>query len=114
VIRIRPMTVLDLPLGLRLSRQAGWNQTGANWRHLLDLQPDGCFLAEWDGTPVATTTTFRLCGEQRGGRASRLGGWAAVRLPDLAAGGPGQSPAAPASLPTSTRSPLTGCSAPGA
>src|SRR6266851_2805185 len=54
---IRLMTVTDLPLGLRLSSQAGWNQTEADWRRFLDLQPDGCFVAEWDGTPVGTTTT---------------------------------------------------------
>ena len=57
MIHVRPMTAADLPLGLRLSRQAGWNQTEADWRRCLDLQPDGCFVAEWDGTPAGTTTT---------------------------------------------------------
>ena len=28
VIRIRPMTAEDLPLGMRLKSQAGWNQDG--------------------------------------------------------------------------------------
>src|SRR3954451_15181928 len=51
------MTAADLPLGLRLSRQAGWNQTEGDWQRFLDLQPDGCFVAEWNGTPAATTTT---------------------------------------------------------
>jgi GNAT superfamily N-acetyltransferase len=54
---IRPMTAADLPLGLRLSRQAGWNQTESDWKRFLALQPDGCFVAEWDGTPLGTTTT---------------------------------------------------------
>jgi GNAT superfamily N-acetyltransferase len=54
---IRPMTVADLPLGLRLSRQAGWNQIEADWRRFLELQPDGCFVAEWDGIAAGTTTT---------------------------------------------------------
>jgi GNAT superfamily N-acetyltransferase len=54
---IQAMTTADLPLGLRLSREASWNQTEADWRRFLDLQPDGCFVAEWDGTPVGTTTT---------------------------------------------------------
>lgn len=54
---IRPMTVADLPRGLALSRQAGWNQTESDWRRFLDLEPDGCFVAELDGTPVGTTTT---------------------------------------------------------
>jgi GNAT superfamily N-acetyltransferase len=53
----RLMTAADLPLGLRLSRLAGWNQTEADWQRFLDLQPDGCFVAEWDGTPAGTVTT---------------------------------------------------------
>jgi GNAT superfamily N-acetyltransferase len=55
--RVRPLTLDDLPLGLRLCRAAGWNQTEADWRRFLDLQPDGCFVAELDGLPVGTTTT---------------------------------------------------------
>jgi GNAT superfamily N-acetyltransferase len=54
---VRPMTAADLSLGLRLSAQAGWNQTEADWRRFLALQSDGCFVAEWDGTPAGTTTT---------------------------------------------------------
>jgi GNAT superfamily N-acetyltransferase len=57
MIRVRPMTAADLPLGLDLSRQAGWNQLPADWQRALELQPDGCFVAEWQGTPVGTTTT---------------------------------------------------------
>jgi GNAT superfamily N-acetyltransferase len=57
MIHVRPLTVADLPLGLRLSRQAGWNQLEADWRRFLELQPDGCFVAGWDGIPVGTTTT---------------------------------------------------------
>jgi GNAT superfamily N-acetyltransferase len=55
--RIRPLTARDLALGMRLKEQAGWNQTEADWRRLLDLQPDGGFVAELDGTPVGTLTT---------------------------------------------------------
>jgi len=57
MIHVRPMTAADLPLGFRLSQQAGWNQTPADWQRFRDLQPDGCFVAEWDGFPVGTTTT---------------------------------------------------------
>lgn len=57
MIRIRPMTAADLPLGLRLSDAAGWNQLAADWKRFLALQPDGCFVAELDGTAVGTTTT---------------------------------------------------------
>jgi GNAT superfamily N-acetyltransferase len=51
------MTSADLPMGLGLSRQAGWNQTPADWQRLLDLQQDGCFVARWNDRPVGTTTT---------------------------------------------------------
>ncbi len=51
------MTAADLALGLRLSRQAQWNQTEADWRRFLDLSGEGCFVAEVDGTAVGTTTT---------------------------------------------------------
>jgi len=61
VLRIRGMTVADIPLGMRLKEQAGWNQVEGDWRRLLDLQPDGCFVAELDGIPAGTVTTCR-CG----------------------------------------------------
>jgi GNAT superfamily N-acetyltransferase len=57
VIPIRTMTADDLPEGLRLSRQAGWNQTEADWSRLFDLQPDGCFVADREGVPVGTVAT---------------------------------------------------------
>jgi GNAT superfamily N-acetyltransferase len=58
MIRIRLMTSADIPLGLRLSLQAGWNQNEADWRRFLGLQADGCFVAEWAGQPAGTTVTF--------------------------------------------------------
>ena len=45
-IEIRKMARDDLSLGLRLSRQAGWNQTEADWLRLMSFVPDGCFVAE--------------------------------------------------------------------
>jgi len=52
------MTAGDIPLGLRLARQAGWNQIESDWRRFLAMQPDGCFVGELDGAAVATTATF--------------------------------------------------------
>ena len=66
VIRIRALTSADLPLGFRLSRQAGWNQTGADGLRFLDGQPDGGFVAESDGIPAGTTVTPG-CGCPSGG-----------------------------------------------
>ncbi|MHB8902105.1 MAG: GNAT family N-acetyltransferase [Thermoguttaceae bacterium] len=56
-LTIRPMTSADISLGMRLKTQAGWNQTPADWQRFLDLEPRGCFVAEWNGQGVATTTT---------------------------------------------------------
>jgi GNAT superfamily N-acetyltransferase len=56
-ICIRPLTAGDIGLGMWLKEQAGWNQTEADWQRCLALEPDGCFVAELNGTPVGTTTT---------------------------------------------------------
>src|SRR6516162_8696055 len=52
------MTGADVPLGLRLKQQAGWNQTEADWRRFLDLWPAGCFVAELDGAAAGTAAAF--------------------------------------------------------
>jgi ribosomal protein S18 acetylase RimI-like enzyme len=57
MLKIRRMTIDDIELGLRLSRQAGWNQTESDWLRFLKMEPDGCFVAELDGSSVGTTTT---------------------------------------------------------
>ena len=55
---IRRMAADDLRLGLRLSRQAGWNQTMSDWQRFFSLGPEGCFVAELGGRLVGTTMTF--------------------------------------------------------
>ncbi|NLF70683.1 MAG: GNAT family N-acetyltransferase [Candidatus Anammoximicrobium sp.] len=57
-MQIRLMTHDDVPLGLRLSAQAGWNQTEADWRRFLWLAPDGCLVAEWAAEAVGTAAAF--------------------------------------------------------
>src|SRR5438105_1328482 len=54
---VRLMTEADVPLGMRLKAANGWNQTEADWRRYLELQPDGCFVAALDGAPVGTLTS---------------------------------------------------------
>ncbi len=51
------MTRSDLPHGEKLSQQAGWNQTAADWQRFLQLQPDGCFVAQLNDQLVGTVTT---------------------------------------------------------
>jgi GNAT superfamily N-acetyltransferase len=56
MVPVRLMTAADLTAGLELSRQANWNQTEIDWRRALDLQPDGCFVAEHSGRVIGTAT----------------------------------------------------------
>jgi GNAT superfamily N-acetyltransferase len=61
-IIIRPMTLADVPLGMRLKAIAGWNQREADWRMLLEAGAG--FVALVDGAPVGTATvvTYRIAG----------------------------------------------------
>jgi GNAT superfamily N-acetyltransferase len=72
--RIRYMTVGDIAAGLRLGRQNGWNQVEADWRRFLAMQPDGCFVADLDGTVLGTACGFIF------GRVA----WVAMVLVDVA------------------------------
>src|SRR5689334_23620637 len=56
-LEIRLLVESDIPSAMRLKEAAGWNQTEADWRRLLSLQPNGCFGAVKEGRLVGTTTT---------------------------------------------------------
>ncbi len=58
-LRIRLLTRADLPFADQVRERAGWNQTVEDWERFLALEPDGCFLAEWEGRPAGTATTIR-------------------------------------------------------
>jgi GNAT superfamily N-acetyltransferase len=57
MLTIRQFTFADVDFGMRLKNQARWNQTPADWHRAIALEPDGCFVGQWDGTDVATLTT---------------------------------------------------------
>jgi ribosomal protein S18 acetylase RimI-like enzyme len=48
----------DLPFADSLRALAGWNQTLGDWERFIAIAPEGCFLAEWNGTPAGTATTI--------------------------------------------------------
>ncbi len=50
------MQLSDVPFGMQLVLQAGWNQLEADWHRALAMQTDGCFLAEAE-RPLGTVTT---------------------------------------------------------
>ncbi len=64
---------------MKLSGQAGWNQTEADWRRFIELEPEGCFVGELDGRSVGTTTTCVF----------RKTAWIAMVLVDVDARGNG-------------------------
>lgn len=79
MIEIRLMTIDDLKLGLRLTKQAGWNQTESDWLRFMNMEPTGCFVAELNGASVGTTATCIL------GQVA----WIAMVLVDVSARGRG-------------------------
>lgn len=57
-IEIRRLDRNDLSFADSLRALAGWNQTMGDWERFIDLEPGGCFLAEWNGQPCGTATTL--------------------------------------------------------
>jgi GNAT superfamily N-acetyltransferase len=53
---LRPLQQQDIAIAAELSAEAGWNQTGDDWRMLLRLNPENCFGIEADGRLVSTAT----------------------------------------------------------
>lgn len=56
-LRLRLFRKTDFVFADSLRALVGWNQTQDDWMRFLNHQPDGCFIAEWDGQPVGTATT---------------------------------------------------------
>jgi ribosomal protein S18 acetylase RimI-like enzyme len=54
---LRLMRPQDIPAGLELCRLAGWNQLDADWRRLLELEPQGLFVADESGRVAGTAST---------------------------------------------------------
>lgn len=58
-LKTRTLTESDFAFADTVRALAGWNQTIADWRRVLAHEPDGCFLAEWDGVSAGVVTTTR-------------------------------------------------------
>ena len=55
---IRAMTPADISAGMRLKDAAGWNQTKEDWARFVEGNPEGCFVADWNGEVAGTVTTL--------------------------------------------------------
>jgi GNAT superfamily N-acetyltransferase len=53
---IRKLRPADLADAMALVRAVGWNQTESDWRHILELEPEGALALELEGRVVCTTT----------------------------------------------------------
>ncbi len=56
-VALRPLTPADIPFGMSLKEQAGWNQTEADWGMLLEASEGGSFVALHNGKAAGTVTT---------------------------------------------------------
>lgn len=57
MLNIRLMTSDDIPFGMTLKQANGWNQLPGDWQRFVDLEPGGCFVAEFEGNFIGTTCT---------------------------------------------------------
>ena len=83
-VQLRRMIESDLRATNRLREIAGWNQTLDDWRLLLALEPEGCFVAVQGGEVIGTVTTTTY---------GRVLAWIGMMLvhPDHRRGGVGTS-----------------------
>jgi len=58
-LTVRPMTHADIPGGLRLCRESGWNQVARDWAQFLTLGPEGARVAVRGDRVVGTAATIR-------------------------------------------------------
>lgn len=57
-IVLRPMTLADVRLGMRLKEQAHWNQLESDWEFLIRASDGGSFVASYRGKEAGTVTTL--------------------------------------------------------
>jgi GNAT superfamily N-acetyltransferase len=58
LIEIRPFREADLPQAMRLKEEADWNQTQTDWLRLIELGPEGNFVAAFKEKVIGTVTTI--------------------------------------------------------
>lgn len=57
-VAIRQLETADLNRAMLLKDQAGWNQLKTDWEIFLNLNKNGCFVAERDDLVIGTATTL--------------------------------------------------------
>ena len=59
MLEIRCLRSTDIALCMNLCRLAGWNHVDVDWLRLLDLSPEGLFLAEYKGQACGIVSTIQ-------------------------------------------------------
>jgi creatinine amidohydrolase/Fe(II)-dependent formamide hydrolase-like protein/GNAT superfamily N-acetyltransferase len=62
-IAIREMRPDDIPSGIRIKEEAGWNQTESDWQLFLQSDPQGCYAAVHMGGVVGTVSTLKFANQ---------------------------------------------------
>jgi len=57
-LSFRNLLETDISFAMELKNIARWNQTESDWQRYLLFEPDGCFVALYDGRPVGTVTAI--------------------------------------------------------
>lgn len=64
-IQLQPLSTDDLSFCATLVGQAGWNQVDEDWKRLMELDPEGCFLVKMDGHRVGAIASTRFLADAR-------------------------------------------------
>src|SRR5688572_27885492 len=60
---LRPMEANDVAGAMKLSNEAGWNQTEKDWKLLIENPQNVCILAEHDKEIIGTTTAINYANQ---------------------------------------------------
>lgn len=57
-IKLRELTLADVPFAMELKTKANWNQLESDWEFLIKADKGGNFVAEYNGRKAGTATTI--------------------------------------------------------
>ncbi|MFX0103675.1 MAG: GNAT family N-acetyltransferase [Candidatus Hodarchaeota archaeon] len=57
-LKIRKMTLQDMPILMKLKNQNNWNQLEIDWKRFMRINPGGCFVALKNNSIIGTVTTI--------------------------------------------------------
>lgn len=58
MLQIRTMSNVDLPFAVQITGQMGWNLVEDDFKFMIELEPEGCFVAVDNGERIGLATTI--------------------------------------------------------